>query len=111
MSYRVTCVTAGSLYLVSVLLVIFIILAMIGIGEMYRFNHKMNSYGIDGYQVEKKYEETNKVLREKNRVTEKDEARKKETKRGHYLEDYAKIHGEVPGPGVYDCEVDAWKKS
>ncbi len=39
---------------------------MIGIGEMYRTNHKMSSYGIEGYQVEKKYEQPNKVLNNKN---------------------------------------------
>jgi hypothetical protein len=33
---------------------------------MYRASHKMSSYGIEGYQVEKKYQETHKVLKEKN---------------------------------------------
>jgi hypothetical protein len=76
---------------------------MIGIGEMYRANHRINSYGIEGYQVEGKYEAP---LRDKNK-DEKEEKRK-ETKRGHYLEDYAKIHGEIPGPGVYDYDADPW---
>lgn len=61
---------------------------MIGIGEMYRCNHRINNYGIEGYQIEKKYQAP---LKENNKE-EKDQKRK-EAKRGHYLEDYAKIHG------------------
>lgn len=76
---------------------------MIGIGEMYRVSNRINPYGIQGYQVEKKYEQPGKVLTEKNKAVDKEQAKKKETKRGHYLEDYAKMHEDVPGPGVYNC--------
>lgn len=37
---------------------------MIGIGDMYRCAHRINSYGIEGYQVEPKYEAT---LKDKNK--------------------------------------------
>jgi hypothetical protein len=40
---------------------------MIGIGEMYRQSHKVTPYGIEGYKVEKKYEDTNKVLKDRNK--------------------------------------------
>ncbi len=32
-----------------------ILLIMIGIGDMYRQNHKITPYGIEGYKIEKKY--------------------------------------------------------
>lgn len=84
---------------------------MLGIGEMYRCSHKITPYGIEGYQVEKKYELTQKVLKEKNDPnSNKEEQKKRETKRGHYLEDYAKVHGDNPGPGDYNCPNDNWKK-
>lgn len=31
---------------------------MIAINDMYAANHKLQSYGIEGYAVEKKYEQT-----------------------------------------------------
>ena len=34
---------------------------MIGIGDMYRCAHRINSYGIEGYQVEPKYEATSRI--------------------------------------------------
>jgi len=30
---------------------------MIGIGEMYKASHKLNAVGIEGYAIEKKYQQ------------------------------------------------------
>jgi hypothetical protein len=38
---------------------------MIGIGDMYRTSNKVLSCGIDGYKVEKKYIDVDKILKEK----------------------------------------------
>lgn len=45
---------------------------MIGIGEMYRCSHRISNYGIEGYQVEKKYEA---ALKDKNK-DDKDDKKK-----------------------------------
>jgi hypothetical protein len=37
---------------------------MIGINDMYRCAHRINNYGIEGYQVEPKYEA---ALKDKNK--------------------------------------------
>lgn len=29
-------------------------------------------------------------------------------KRGSYLDDYKKVHGSVPGPGVYNYDKNLW---
>lgn len=39
---------------------------MIGINEMYSVNHKISPYGIEGYAVEKKYEDGNSKGKHKN---------------------------------------------
>ena len=75
---------------------------------MYSADHKISSYGIEGYNVEKTYQDGSHKAKNKNDKESKEQQKRKETKRGHYLEDYAKIHGEVPGPGDYNCPAGKW---
>lgn len=62
---------------------------------------RMIPYGIDGYQVEKKYVRT-------STVDESSKRKKSELRRGSYLDDYNKVHGSVPGPGVYNYAKNLW---
>lgn len=71
---------------------------------MYSANHKINSYGIEGYAVNKQYQASST----KPTKESKEEQKRKETKRGHYLEDYAKIHGSIPGPTDYEPPNSQW---
>lgn len=75
---------------------------------MYSANHKLNPYGIQGYAIEKTYQQGHNVLKAKNSKPTKEEQKKRQTKRGHYLEDQAKIHGDLPGPGVYNYPASNW---
>ena len=64
------------------------------IREMYNTANHFVSHGIEGYKVEKKYLESTDHADLK--------LKKSELKRGSYLEDYNRIHGKIPGPGVYN---------
>jgi hypothetical protein len=39
---------------------------MIGITEMYRQANRIFSHGIEGYQIEKKYEKPERILKDRN---------------------------------------------
>lgn len=44
---------------------------------MYKANHKITSYGIEGYAVEKKYQQKEKVMNSKNDKEAKEEQKKR----------------------------------
>lgn len=71
---------------------------MLSIQDMYVQANKITQYGVEGYHVNNKYVNS----------YEKSQIPKSELKKGSYLEDYAKVHGFVPGPGVYDHAKSLW---
>lgn len=73
---------------------------MMPMREMFATATRMPSYGIEGYHVENKY--VGYVDEEKAKI------KKAELKRGSYLDDYNKVHGSVPGPGVYNYAKNLW---
>lgn len=75
---------------------------------MYCANHKITSYGIDGYTIPKTYAHPHTILRPKNDNPAKEEQKKREPKKGHYLEDHIKVHGGLPAPGLYNCPDNNW---
>lgn len=50
---------------------------MLGISDMYSVNHKLTSFGIEGYAIEKKYEDTHNVLKVKNSKATEDDQKKR----------------------------------
>lgn len=72
---------------------------MLPIRDMFNQASRSIPYGIEGYHVEKKYVENKK---------QDSKIKKKELKRGSYLDDYNKVHGAVPGPGVYNHAKNLW---
>lgn len=74
---------------------------MLPIRDMFVQASRITPYGIEGYHVEKKYV-NNKSGEDNCNI------KKRQLKRGSYLEDYQKVHGSVPGPGVYDNVKNLW---
>ena len=50
---------------------------MIGINDMYRADHRITSYGIEGYAVEKKYSEGTGQPKSKNDRESREEQKKR----------------------------------
>lgn len=65
---------------------------MISIQDMYVQANKITTHGVEGYHVDNKYVNS----------YEKSKTQQSELKRGSYLDDYAKVHNYIPGPGVYN---------
>ncbi len=73
---------------------------MLGIREAFTTATRTLNFGVQGYHVEKKYFDPKNESFSKQKST-----KKRETKKGSYLDDYVAIHGRIPGPGVYDFTV------
>lgn len=71
---------------------------MLSVQDMYVQANRIVTHGVEGYHVDNKYVNS----------YERANISKSELKRGSYLEDYAKIHGYIPGPGVYDHAKNLW---
>lgn len=72
---------------------------MLPIRDMFVQSAKIQTCGIQGYHVEKKYVDYSDA---------NSKIKKKVLKRGSYLDDYYKVHGGVPGPGVYEHAKNLW---
>ena len=64
--------------------------------------------GVQGYQITKTYVDPLKIIEDREYANKKSTRPKKRVlKKGSYLEDQAKIHKLVPGPGKYPHK-DEW---
>jgi len=74
---------------------------------MYKIATNSNTtWGIEGYQVPKRYFDSKKIVLEREYEKLRKDGKSKKpvnvTKRGHYLEDAVKINKSVPGMQKYD---------
>ena len=67
----------------------------------------------DSYQVEKKYVDCAKLMKERDlgEIKKGQKDRRHVTKRGNFLEDEQKLHKLIPGPGQYAYTLDWPEKS
>ena len=67
----------------------------------------------DSYQVEKKYVDCAKLMKERDlgEINKGQKDRRHVTKRGNFLEDEQKLHKLIPGPGQYAYTLDWPEKS
>ena len=73
--------------------------ATMPIRDVYRQVRQLKDNGIDGYHIENKYEDPEKIL--KSKMGKKSQSHKNFTKRGNYLEDETRNKKHIPGPGNY----------
>ncbi len=83
---------------------------MMPVTEMYSQVYRLNTSGVDGYDVEKKYADPLKQMKERYYLTVK-KGRKVNnltvTDRGSYLKDHIKQTEKNPGPGQYKS-LESW---
>ncbi|KAL4507088.1 hypothetical protein ABPG72_001881 [Tetrahymena utriculariae] len=83
-------------------------MTLMPIMEMYNISTRQHAaWGLDGYEVPKKYFDHLKVVQDRNfeEISKSGKATKNNkivTKRGSYLEDEMKFRGQNPGPQKYD---------
>lgn len=75
---------------------------------MYALKTGNGANGIEGYHVDSKYVDPLKIIQEREflKLKKGEKNRKHVTKRGNYLEDEAKVHKIVPGPGQYPTKEE-----
>ena len=85
----------------------------ITIPAMYNEINHVTTNGVAGYQIEKKYFDPLKAIEDRENINKRkgQKGRRHVIKRGNYLEDEAKIHKEVPGPGKYTTQQEWPTKS
>ena len=78
------------------------------IDQMFALSNRFNSaWGIEGYEVPKKYCDPIQQIKEREYLKQKKGQKPKNapTKRGNFLDDITKLTKHVPGPQKYDVTI------